>query len=135
MYTCSSVKKTLGSCYINVNKEGMLDLEQLRSSIRKDTILVSIMHINNEVGFINPIDEVVNIVKACNPLTKIHVDMVQSIGKVPIDLSRIDLASFSAHKIYGLKGSGFFLIKKKHITPLPLGGKNNFITSRNEKCS
>ncbi|MBS5114693.1 MAG: cysteine desulfurase [Erysipelotrichaceae bacterium] len=127
--TCHQLEKNFGFqvTYINVNKEGMLDLEQLRSSIRKDTILVSIMHINNEVGFINPIDEVVNIVKACNPLTKIHVDMVQSIGKVPIDLSRIDLASFSAHKIYGLKGSGL-LYKKTDCQLLPLinGGQQEF---------
>lgn len=113
--------------YINVNQKGELDLQQLQQAIRKDTILVSIMHINNEVGFINPIDQIVKIVRKANPLTKIHIDMVQSFGKVPIDLSQIDLASFSAHKIYGLKGSGM-LYKKEHcqIVPLISGGQQEF---------
>ncbi len=127
--TCKQLETMFGYeiTYIQVNKHGQLDLEQLQNSIRKDTILVSLMHINNEVGFINPIDKVIQIVKEKNPLVKIHVDMVQSFGKVPIDLKQIDLASFSAHKIYGLKGSGL-LYKKSDCKLLPLinGGQQEF---------
>lgn len=127
--TCQQLEEYFGYkvTYINVDENGKLDLEQLKNAITKETILVSLMHINNEVGFINPIDEVVKIVKEKNPLTKIHVDMVQSLGKVPVNLNQIDLASFSAHKIYGLKGSGL-LYKKADCQILPLinGGQQEF---------
>lgn len=127
--TCKQLEKQFGYevTYINVDKTGKLDLKQLEASIRKDTILVSIMFINNEVGFINPVDEITKIVRKCNPLTKIHIDMVQALGKVPIYLGNIDLASFSAHKIYGLKGSGI-LVKKNNcqIVPLVSGGQQEF---------
>lgn len=127
--TCHQLEKVFGYevTYINVDRDGKLDLQQLDQAIRKDTILVSIMHINNEVGFINPVDEIVKIVRNKNPLTKIHIDMVQSLGKVPIDLSQIDLASFSAHKIYGLKGSGILMKKNScQIIPLISGGQQEF---------
>ncbi|WP_041138390.1 cysteine desulfurase family protein [Beduini massiliensis] len=127
--TCHQLEKVFGYeiTYINVDSYGKLDLEQLNQAIRKDTILVSIMHINNEVGFINPVDQIVKIVREKNPLTKIHIDMVQSLGKVPIDLSQIDLASFSAHKIYGLKGSGILMKKNScQIVPLISGGQQEF---------
>lgn len=127
--TCHQLEKVFGYeiTYINVDRYGKLDLEQLNQAIRKDTILVSIMHINNEVGFINPVDQIVKIVREKNPLTKIHIDMVQSLGKVPIDLSQIDLASFSAHKIYGLKGSGILMKKSScQIVPLVSGGQQEF---------
>lgn len=127
--TCQQLEKYFGYkiTYIDIDSEGKLNLEQLKESICKETILVSIMHVNNEVGFINPIDEVINIVKSKNPMTKIHVDMVQSLGKIKIDLNKIDLASFSAHKIYGLKGSGI-LYKKSDCNLLPLinGGQQEF---------
>ncbi|MFQ9924392.1 MAG: cysteine desulfurase family protein [Beduini sp.] len=127
--TCHQLEKVFGYeiTYINVDRYGKLDLDQLNQAIRKDTILVSIMHINNEVGFINPVDQIVKIVREKNPLTKIHIDMVQSLGKVPIDLSQIDLASFSAHKIYGLKGSGILMKKNScQIVPLVSGGQQEF---------
>ncbi len=127
--TCKQLEKYFGYevTYINVNQEGELDLEQLAGSIRKDTILVSVMMVNNEIGFINPIDKIVEIVKERNPLTKIHVDMVQALGKIPVCLDNVDMASFSAHKIYGLKGSGL-LIKKNdcQIVPLIAGGQQEF---------
>jgi cysteine desulfurase len=110
--------------YINVDNQGRLDLKELEDKIRDDTILVSTMYVNNEVGMINPIKEISSIIKRKNPKIKYHVDMVQALGKLPIDLSFVDLASFSAHKINGLKGSG--LLYKKHTTniiPLINGGQ------------
>ncbi len=111
---------------LSVNEEGKIDLSELRNSIREDTVLVSIMWVNNESGTIEPIEEVKKIVgrhKNCY----LHVDCVQAVGKIPLDLEGIDLASFSAHKIYGLKGSGI-LMKKQHVVMLPLisGGQQEY---------
>lgn len=105
--------------FISVDEHGKLNLDELRSKIRKDTILVSIMYVNNEVGIINPIQQIKNIIQETNPMIKFHVDMVQALGKIPVDLSIVDLASFSAHKIYGLKGSGV-LYKKESTSLVPL---------------
>lgn len=110
--------------YIGVDQEGHLKLDELKDKIREDTILVSTMYVNNEVGTINPIKEISKIIHEANPKTKYHVDCVQALGKLPIDLSYCDLATFSAHKIFGLKGSG--LLYKKHNTtlvPLICGGQ------------
>ncbi len=110
--------------FISVDENGIINLEELKNKIRKDTILVSVMYVNNEVGSINPIKEIKNIIQNTNPKVKFHVDMVQALGKIPVDLSFVDLASFSAHKIYGLKGSG--LLYKKEATqlvPLINGGQ------------
>jgi len=104
--------------YLPVNEMGTINLSDLEKAIRDDTILVSIMYINNEVGSINPINEIKKIVRKHHN-TYLHVDCVQALGKEKIDLTDIDLASFSAHKIYGLKGSGF-LIKKDHVQLVPL---------------
>lgn len=105
--------------FISVDQNGVLNLNELESKIRKDTILVSTMYVNNEVGTINPIHEIRQIIQKCNPITKYHVDMVQALGKIPVDLSDVDLASFSAHKIYGLKGSGL-LFKRESTALVPL---------------
>ncbi len=105
--------------FIDVDQNGQLDLEQLESKIREDTILVSMMYVNNEVGLILPIQKVRQIIQRKNAKIKFHVDMVQALGKIPIDLSCCDLASFSAHKIYGLKGSGI-LYKKESTTLVSL---------------
>lgn len=105
--------------FISVNHDGSINLEELKSKIRNDTILVSVMYVNNEVGVINPIKEIRNIIQSINPKVKFHVDMVQALGKIPVDLSVVDLASFSAHKIYGLKGSGI-LFKRESTTLVPL---------------
>lgn len=102
--------------FISVNEQGMLDLQELEDKIREDTILVSIMYVNNEIGVINPIHKIREIVSQKNKKTKLHVDMVQALGKIPVDLSLVDLASFSAHKIYGLKGSG--VLYKNEATSL-----------------
>ncbi len=104
--------------YLPVNREGKVSAQDLEKAIRDDTILVTIMHVNNESGAIQPIDEIRKIVKKHNRIA-LHVDCVQSIGKIPVDLTDIDMASFSAHKIYGLKGSGI-LVRKQHIQLAPI---------------
>ena len=98
---------------LEVDQNGIVDVDKLASVIRNDTILVSVMMVNNESGAIMPIQQIKNIVKKY-PNCYIHVDCVQALGKINVDLSDIDLASFSAHKIYGPKGSGF-LMKKQHV--------------------
>ena len=118
--------------YLSVDKNGIIDVEELKSAIRKDTILVSIMHVNNEVGSIQPIDEVAKIIEDefknnSDRREKItfHVDAIQSFGKFEIYPKRmgIDLLSVSGHKINGPKGIGFLYIKDKvKISPLILGG-------------
>lgn len=111
--------------YLNVNSEGKIDIKDLEDSIRDDTILVSIMHINNEIGSINDITKIGNIIKEKNPNTFFHTDMVQSFSKyfVNIKNAKIDLFSASAHKFYGPKGVGF-LYKNKNLrlNPILLGG-------------
>ena len=99
--------------YLKVNQDGVIDVNELEKAIREDTILVSIMYVNNETGAIQPIDEVKKIVRKHHN-TYLHVDCVQALGKMEIDLKDIDLASFSAHKINGLKGAGL-LMKKQHV--------------------
>jgi len=105
--------------FVSVDQNGRINLDELKSKIRKDTILISIMYVNNEVGTIQPIQEIRQLINQMNPMIKFHVDMVQALGKIPIDLSIVDMASFSAHKIYGLKGSGV-LFKKESTTLVPL---------------
>ncbi len=104
--------------YLDVNEKGVILLSDLKSALKEDTILVSIMAINNEIGSRMPIDEIKKIVKK-NKNAFLHVDCVQALGKYPLDLTDIDLASFSAHKIHGLKGSGI-LVKKQHVSLLPM---------------
>ncbi|MBS4215353.1 cysteine desulfurase family protein [Neobacillus rhizophilus] len=107
-----------------VDKAGRVSVEDVKSSIRKDTILVSIMQVNNEVGTIQPIKEIGHMLKS-HPSVIFHVDAVQGIGKVHLDIyeSRIDLLSISAHKIHGLKGTGALFIREGvRIAPLFSGG-------------
>ena len=98
--------------YLNVDEEGFVDLEQLKREINENTILVTIMHANNEIGTIEPIEEIGKICMEKN--IPFHTDAVQSFTKVPLDVKKmnIDLASFSAHKIHGPKGVGALYIKK-----------------------
>ncbi len=109
--------------YLDVDSEGKVSLPELKKALRKDTILVSIMAVNNELGSINDIDEICTIVKAISK-AYIHVDATQAIGKENIDYSRVDLYNFSSHKIHGLKGCGV-LVKRKNvnISPLIVGGQ------------
>ncbi len=119
--TCMQLKEIFGYevDFISVDEHGYLNLKELEDCIREDTILISVMYVNNEIGVINPIREIYDIIQKKNAKIKLHVDMVQALGKIPIDLSFVDLASFSAHKIYGLKGSGV-LFKKESTTLIPL---------------
>jgi cysteine desulfurase len=106
---------------IGVNKEGLIDLEELNKKINKNTLVVSIMHINNEIGTIQPIDKIYEICKKNK--VYFHSDMVQSLGKIDLDLKKLDFASFSGHKINALKGVGFMYIRKGiNLTPLIHGG-------------
>ena len=108
---------------LNVNKDGMLDQDELRDSIRDDTAIVSIMHANNETGVIFPIEEIAKIVKEKGVL--FHCDAVQAIGKIPVNLknSNIDLLSMSGHKLHAPKGVGVLFIRKGvRIDPLIIGG-------------
>ncbi len=109
--------------YISVDKDGIVDLEELKRLIADKTILVSIMYANNEVGTIEPIEEAARIAKEKG--VYFHTDAVQAVGKIPFDVKslNIDLASMSGHKIYGPKGMGALYIKKlTKITPQMQGG-------------
>ena len=97
-----------------VNKEGQIEVNSLKAAIREDTILVSLMMVNNEVGAINPIKEVGEYLKKF-PKIAFHVDMVQAIGKLPLDFNNIDMFSIAGHKIHGLLGSGLLIKEKKII--------------------
>lgn len=109
--------------YLPVSKEGKLDINALKNAMTNQTILVSCMMVNNEVGMILPINEIKEIVKNY-PQCHLHVDMVQALGKIPVSLDGIDLATFSAHKIYGLKGSGLLYKRNKvQIKPQICGGQ------------
>ena len=107
--------------WLNVFRNGIVDLDELASSIRPETRLVSIMTANNETGVIQPIREISKICRDRGVL--LHSDMVQSFGKIDIDLSLVDAASFAAHKFYGPKGAGFlFLRSGMSIQPIMFGG-------------
>ena len=116
--------------YLDVNKEGKIDLETFKKTIDKDTILVSLMPVNNEVGFILNIKEISEIIKMY-PKCVLHCDAAQTLGKERFDYQLADLITISAHKIYGIKGIGA-LIKKKKISLMPLihgGGQENGLRS------
>lgn len=107
--------------YIDVDSSGRVNLQQLENSISKDTVLVSIMHVNNETGVIQDIEAISKIIKAKSSRVKFHVDAVQSYGKLKINPKKmgIDLLSTSGHKIYGPRGIGFAYIRKG-LMPEPL---------------
>ena len=104
---------------IKNDKHGLIDLEDLKSLIRKDTILVSINAVNSELGIKQPLKTIRQVIKKSNPNTFFHTDITQAIGKIPVNLHDVDLASMSAHKIYGPKGIGILYKNEKiEITPL-----------------
>ena len=103
---------------LEVNKDGVISTNQVKEAMRKDTILVSIMAVNNEIGSVNPIKEIAEVVHSY-PKANLHVDTTQAIGKIDLDYSSIDMFVVSSHKIHGLKGSGA-LIYKSSLSFLPL---------------
>lgn len=109
--------------YVNVDRYGVVDLDHLKSLIRDDTILITIMHANNEIGTIEPIKEIAEIADSRGII--FHTDAVQSIGKIPFNVNdvKVDLLTMSAHKIYGPKGIGALYIRKgTKVEPLIRGG-------------
>ena len=109
---------------IKVNHKGIIDPADVEAAIRPDTMMISIMYVNNEIGTIHPIQEIAEIAKKHN--IPMHTDAVQAIGKIPIDLQKlpVDFLSMSGHKIYAPKGIGILFKRKtaKNICPLITGG-------------
>lgn len=111
--------------YLSVDRQGKISLEELERAVRKDTILVSIMHTNNEIGTVQPIAEAGEIIKRNNPGTLFHVDAVQGFGKARIYPGKmhVDMLSGSAHKIHGPKGVGLLYIREgAKVSPVMYGG-------------
>src|SRR3972149_11915576 len=126
--TCKSLEVS-GKCkvtYLPVDKDGLIDLNQLKDSITDKTVLISIMFANNEIGVLQPVTEIGRIAKEKGIL--FHCDATQGVGREPIDVEKmgIDLMSFSAHKIYGPKGVGALYVRKRNprvrLTPIIDGG-------------
>lgn len=111
--------------YLPVDSYGLIGLEDLKRAMTKDTILVSIMHTNNEIGALEPVTEAGALIKRMNPCTLFHVDAVQGFGKARIYPKRmnIDMLSVSGHKIHGPKGVGFLYVNEKtKLAPILFGG-------------
>lgn len=122
--TCKYLeKKGYEVTYLNVNEKGILDVEELKRSIRKETVLVSVMFVNNETGVIQPIKEIADIVHEKGAL--FMTDATQTVGKIPVyvDELGVDLLCFSGHKMYAPKGIGTLYVREKvKITPQIHGG-------------
>ena len=104
--------------YLDVDEYGKINIDELKNVINDNTILVSIMSVNNETGAINNIEEIANVLSKY-PKVLFHSDITQSVGKISVDLSKVDMASLSLHKVHGFKGSGI-LVKKSYVSLLPL---------------
>lgn len=124
--TCREFEKQgVRVTYLDVDSQGIIDIEQLEESIGKDTAIVSIMHVNNEMGSVQDLEAIGKIIKKKSQRAKFHVDGVQSYGKFKVDVKKcsIDFFSVSAHKIHGPKGIGFCYVRKGlNLNPLITGG-------------
>ena len=124
--TCEDLKKEgFEITHLKVDENGVVSLEELKNAIREDTILVSMMMVNNEIGAIQPVQEAGKLIKSIDEKILFHVDAVQAYGKLLIRprSMNIDLLSVSSHKIHGPKGVGFLYIKKgTKINPICYGG-------------
>lgn len=113
--TCKQLEeKGVKVTYLDVDSEGRISLEDLEEAITKNTVLVSIMQVNNEIGVIQDIEAIGKLIKERSSRAKFHVDAVQGYGKLPIDVnkSNVDFLTVASHKIHGPKGVGFIYIKK-----------------------
>ena len=129
IYVICDYLKSMGFevSYVNNDKEGLIDFDDLKNLIREDTILVSICAVNSETGIRQPLKMLRQIIKKENERTIFHSDITQALGKTPVNFFDIDMASASCHKIYGPKGIGF-LYKNNQVKMTPVikgSGKNN----------
>jgi len=113
--------------FVDLNEDGTVNLEHLKSLIKEETILVSINAVNSEIGILQPIDEIGKLIKE-NSKAFFHSDITQAVGKIKLDLTNVDLASFTAHKFFGINGIGCLIKKDKiMLEPLIHGGKSTTI--------
>lgn len=111
--------------YLNVNSDGEIDIDEFEETLTEDTAIVAVMWANNETGVIFPVGKIADITKAKNPRTKVFVDAVQAVGKIPVNVqnTNIDILSISGHKIHAPKGVGAVYIRKGTlVNPLIIGG-------------
>jgi cysteine desulfurase len=111
--------------YVDVDKRGVIDIEGLRKSIRDDTILITIMHANNETGIIQPIEDISSIAQEKG--ITLHTDAAQTVGKIPVDIKRlkVDMLTIVSHKFYGPKGVGALYIRRGlHLQPILFGASH-----------
>jgi cysteine desulfurase len=140
MNTCIELEREgVEVVYLDVDHRGLISLKELSDNIDKDTVLISIMHVNNETGVIQDIESAGKLIKEKSSRARFHVDAVQSYGKLKIDVQKwkVDLLSASGHKIHGPRGSGISYVRRG-LSPKPLicgGGQEKNLRSGTENLS